>query len=70
MERLGFNTPPCSEPSSLSQRATFMITSRSGKNKRGGSGLVKKSAKLSSLRTNGTVSSKSSTFSRTKKCLR
>eukprot|EP00965_Chrysotila_dentata_P169141 5585021-Pleurochrysis_carterae.AAC.1 len=37
------------------------MTSRSGKNKRGGSGFVKKSAKLSSLRTKGTVSSRSST---------
>eukprot|EP00965_Chrysotila_dentata_P037776 1256128-Pleurochrysis_carterae.AAC.1 len=46
------------------------MTSRSGKNKRGGKGFVKKSARLSSLRTNGTVSSRSSTFSRMKKCRR
>eukprot|EP00965_Chrysotila_dentata_P153279 5066063-Pleurochrysis_carterae.AAC.1 len=67
MERLGFNTPPCSYPSIPLQRATFIMTSRSEKNKRGGSGFVKKSARLSSLRTNGTVSSRSSTFSRIKK---
>eukprot|EP00965_Chrysotila_dentata_P012389 407727-Pleurochrysis_carterae.AAC.1 len=36
--------------------------SRIGKNKRGGSGLVKKSAKLSALRTKGTVMSKDPTF--------
>eukprot|EP00965_Chrysotila_dentata_P061780 2046156-Pleurochrysis_carterae.AAC.1 len=47
-----------------------MITSRNGKNKRGGRGFVKKSAKLSVLRTKGTVSSSSSTFSRMKKCRR
>eukprot|EP00965_Chrysotila_dentata_P109264 3611169-Pleurochrysis_carterae.AAC.1 len=46
------------------------MTSRSGKNKRGASGFVKKSARFSVLRTNGTVSSSSSTFSRIKKCLR
>eukprot|EP00965_Chrysotila_dentata_P207633 6184243-Pleurochrysis_carterae.AAC.2 len=37
---------------------------------RGDRGLVKKSAKLSALRTKGTVSSSSSTFSRLNKCLR
>eukprot|EP00965_Chrysotila_dentata_P068512 2264821-Pleurochrysis_carterae.AAC.1 len=52
-----------------SQRATFMMTSRSGKNKRGDSGFVKKWARLSALRTNGTVSSSSSTFFLIKKCL-
>ena len=36
----------------------------------GGMGFVKKSAELSSVRTNGTTSSPSSTMSRTKKCLR
>eukprot|EP00965_Chrysotila_dentata_P058585 1943715-Pleurochrysis_carterae.AAC.1 len=52
------------------QRATFMIKSRIGKKSRGGRGLVKKSARLSALRRNGTVMSKDSTFSRTKKCRR
>eukprot|EP00965_Chrysotila_dentata_P029894 995126-Pleurochrysis_carterae.AAC.1 len=46
------------------------MTSRNEKNKRGVSGFVKKSARLSALRTKGTVSSSSSTFSRIKKCLR
>eukprot|EP00965_Chrysotila_dentata_P144920 4785771-Pleurochrysis_carterae.AAC.1 len=45
-----------------------MMTSRNGKNKRGERGFVKKSAKLSVLRTKGTVNSSSSTFSRMKKC--
>eukprot|EP00965_Chrysotila_dentata_P145393 4802014-Pleurochrysis_carterae.AAC.1 len=44
-----------------------MMRSRIGKNRRGGRGLVKKSARLSALRTKGTVMSKNSTFSRTKK---
>eukprot|EP00965_Chrysotila_dentata_P014577 482950-Pleurochrysis_carterae.AAC.1 len=60
--RWAFNIPSCSEPSM--QRATFMMTSRNGKNRRGERGFVKKSARLSVLRTNGTVSSSSSTFSR------
>eukprot|EP00965_Chrysotila_dentata_P171160 5648469-Pleurochrysis_carterae.AAC.1 len=42
------------------------MTSRNGKNNRGDKGLVKKSARLSALRTNGTASSSSSTFSRMK----
>eukprot|EP00965_Chrysotila_dentata_P124851 4127937-Pleurochrysis_carterae.AAC.1 len=50
------------------QRATFMIKSRMGKNRREGKGLVKKSARLSALRTNRTVMSKDSTFLRTTKC--
>eukprot|EP00965_Chrysotila_dentata_P122109 4037215-Pleurochrysis_carterae.AAC.1 len=44
--------------------------SRNGKNRRGASGFVKKSARLSALLTKGTVNSRDSTFSRTKKCLR
>eukprot|EP00965_Chrysotila_dentata_P004199 135497-Pleurochrysis_carterae.AAC.1 len=40
---------------------------RSGKNTRGGRGLVKKFAMLSALLTNGIVISCASTFSRTKK---
>eukprot|EP00965_Chrysotila_dentata_P020585 681850-Pleurochrysis_carterae.AAC.1 len=46
------------------------MASRNGKNRRGASGFVKKSARFSALFTKGTVISRDSTFSRTKKCLR
>eukprot|EP00965_Chrysotila_dentata_P104991 3467870-Pleurochrysis_carterae.AAC.1 len=46
------------------------MASRNGKNRRGARGFVKKSARLSALFTKGTVISRDSTFSRTKKCLR
>eukprot|EP00965_Chrysotila_dentata_P146512 4837303-Pleurochrysis_carterae.AAC.1 len=55
-----FNTPPCDEQSV--QRATFMMTSRSGKNRSGARGFVKKSARLSAFFTKGTVISRDSTF--------
>eukprot|EP00965_Chrysotila_dentata_P147252 4861748-Pleurochrysis_carterae.AAC.1 len=41
---------------------SFMITSRIGKKSRGGNGFAKKSARLSTLRTKGTVIWSSSTF--------
>eukprot|EP00965_Chrysotila_dentata_P157374 5199287-Pleurochrysis_carterae.AAC.1 len=43
------------------------MVSRRGKNRRGARGFVKKSARLSVLRTNGTVISRVLTFSRMKK---
>eukprot|EP00965_Chrysotila_dentata_P009856 321535-Pleurochrysis_carterae.AAC.1 len=46
------------------------MASRKGKNNCGAKGLVKKSARLSALRTKGTVISRDSTFLRTKKCRR
>eukprot|EP00965_Chrysotila_dentata_P141862 4688955-Pleurochrysis_carterae.AAC.1 len=64
---LVFNTPPCEAPGDEHQRATFMVVSRIAKNTRGGSGIVKKSAMLHALATNGTEMSWVSTRSRTKK---
>eukprot|EP00965_Chrysotila_dentata_P213972 6187956-Pleurochrysis_carterae.AAC.2 len=52
--RVDFKTPPCEAPGDEHQRATFIIVSRIAKNTRGGSGFVKKSAKLSALATKGT----------------
>eukprot|EP00965_Chrysotila_dentata_P011690 383165-Pleurochrysis_carterae.AAC.1 len=63
-----FNTPPCEHSGGEHHRATFMIASRIAKKGRGVRGLVKNSAKLALLDTNGIVMSYSSTGSRTKKC--
>eukprot|EP00965_Chrysotila_dentata_P064373 2133104-Pleurochrysis_carterae.AAC.1 len=58
-------------PSSYELFATFMMeVSRSGKNTRGGRGLVKKSALSSAPLTKGTVISCYSTFSRQKRDVR